>query len=45
MLDAGHIDLDKIKQIVAQWQYDGDTPYKGWVAEYESLFQQAPPKG
>jgi predicted nucleic acid-binding protein len=45
MLKEKHIDLDKIKQIVAQWQYDGDTPYKSWGAEYKRLFKQAPPKG
>lgn len=45
MLDEGHIDLDKIKQIVAQWQYDGDTPYARWKQEYKQLFKHAPSSG
>lgn len=45
MLEEAHIDLDKIKQIVAQWQYDNDTPYAKWKQEYRKLFKEAPPTG
>jgi predicted nuclease of predicted toxin-antitoxin system len=45
MLEESHIDLEKVEQVVAQWQYDNDTPYKEWKKEYKRLFKQAPPKG
>ncbi|MFT5622712.1 MAG: putative nuclease of putative toxin-antitoxin system [Bacteroidia bacterium] len=45
MLLEKHLDLDKIEQVVAQWEYDGDAPYRDWKAEYERLFDRAPPKG
>jgi predicted nuclease of predicted toxin-antitoxin system len=43
MLDTDHIDLSKVKQVVAQWQYDKDTPYHDWKEEYRRLFNQAAP--
>lgn len=45
MLEESHIELEKIEQVVAQWQFDNDTPYKEWKKEYKRLFKQAPPKG
>ena len=45
MLEEAHIDLDKIKQIVGQWQYDQDTPYARWKQEYRKHFKHEPPKG
>lgn len=43
MLDEDHIDMNKVEQVVAQWQYDGDTPYSGWKKEYRKHFKKAPP--
>ncbi len=43
MLDAGHIDIEKIEQVVAQWQYEQDTPYPNWEDEYARLFGKPPP--
>tara|TARA_B110000037_G_scaffold206686_1_gene252860 strand:+ start:349 stop:678 length:330 start_codon:yes stop_codon:yes gene_type:complete len=42
MLDEDHIQMDKIEQVVAQWQYDNDTPYKTWKQEYKTLFAKIP---
>jgi len=44
MLDHDRIDLVTIGQIVAQWRYESDTPYKRWESEYRKLFGSAPPK-
>lgn len=44
MLDNDHIELGKIQQIAAQWQYECETPYKDWKKEYRKLFGSAPPK-
>lgn len=43
MLDAAHINMSKIEQVVAQWRYDNDTPYRHWEKEYKTLFGTAPP--
>jgi predicted nuclease of predicted toxin-antitoxin system len=43
MLEEEHIGLEKVEQIVSQWQCDNDTPYQGWKAEYKRLFKKAPP--
>lgn len=40
---AKHIDRAKVEQVVAQWQYDKDTPYRDWKREYVSLFGREPP--
>jgi hypothetical protein len=42
MLDENHIDIDKVSQVVQQWQYDNDTPHKKWKDEYEELFGHSP---
>lgn len=44
MLDANHIGIEKVEQVAEQWQYDGETPYQYWKAEYKLLFGKAPPK-
>lgn len=44
MLEADHIDLSKVRLVVAQWQYDEDTPNKNWKPEYKKLFGESPPK-
>jgi predicted nuclease of predicted toxin-antitoxin system len=43
MLDEGSIDFEKIEQVVAQWQYENDTPYSNWKDEYARLFNKKPP--
>lgn len=43
MLDEGRVKLADIQCVVAQWQYDNDTPYKNWNSEYEELFKSKPP--
>jgi len=43
MLDENHVTMDKVEQIVSQWQYENDTPYKNWKSEYKSLFGNDPP--
>lgn len=44
MLVDNHITMQKIELVVAQWQYDNDTPYKNWKTEYEKLFSEHPPE-
>ena len=44
MLEADHIDREKVRQVVAQWQYDNDTPYRGWETEFRVLFGEDPPE-
>jgi len=43
MLDCGHIDTDKINQVVEQWIHDKDTPYAGWQDEFERTFSRKAP--
>lgn len=43
MLDENHIDRDKVRQIVAQWIYDRDTP-TNFPSDYRRLFGETPPK-
>ena len=43
MLEESHIDMDKIHQVIEQWQYDKETPYKHWKKEYHNLFGETPP--
>lgn len=43
MLDEGHILREKVEQIVEHWQYENDTPYRGWQSEYKKLFGKDPP--
>lgn len=45
MLDAGHIDEEKITQVVEQWIYENDTPHKAWRSEFKKLFGQDAPTG
>jgi hypothetical protein len=43
MLNCGHIDLDRVRQIATYWQYDKDTPAE-FRKDYQRLFgEQAPP--
>ena len=43
MLDSGHIQKDKVRQVVAQWAFDRDVP-ANFVADYRRLFSEEPPK-
>ena len=44
MLDCGHIDDEKINQVVEQWLYDKDTPYAAWREEFKKTFKRDAPK-
>jgi hypothetical protein len=44
MLDSGHIDAEKINQVVQQWLYDKDTPHAGWREEFKKTFKREAPK-
>ena len=43
MLDAGHIDTEKVDQVVEQWMYDNDTPHRDWKKEFKQLFGREAP--
>lgn len=43
MLDDGHINREKVEQVVAQWEYDGDKP-ANFRQNYIKLFGRPPPK-
>jgi len=45
MLDCGHIDDDKVDQIVEQWIYLKDTPHAGWRRDFKRVFSRSAPKG
>ncbi|MFT3991197.1 MAG: hypothetical protein QM680_07285 [Luteolibacter sp.] len=45
MLDCGHIDDAKVDQVVQQWMYDNDTPYRDWKKEFKKHFGRKPPDG
>ncbi len=42
MLDAGRIDMDRVRQIAAYWQYEKDTP-AGFRKDYPRLFGEPVP--
>jgi predicted nuclease of predicted toxin-antitoxin system len=42
MMEADHIDMEKVRQIVAQWIYDNDTP-ANFEKNYRELFGEKPP--
>ena len=44
MLQAERIDIAMVEQVVVQWQYDKDTPYRNWKQEYRKLFGKNPPQ-
>lgn len=44
MLDEKYLRIEQIHCVVEQWQYDRETPYQKWRAEYKKLFgETAPP--
>tara|TARA_R100000027_G_scaffold67679_2_gene67700 strand:+ start:12789 stop:13373 length:585 start_codon:yes stop_codon:yes gene_type:complete len=43
MLDHRRLKLKDVERVVAQWQYEKDTPYGGWQKEYRDLFGKRPP--
>lgn len=42
MLDAGRIDMERVRQIAAYWQYEKDTP-AGFREDYRRLFGEPVP--
>ncbi len=42
MVDCGHIDMSKVRGIVAYWSYVNDYP-KDFTADYRRLFGESPP--
>ena len=42
MLDAGHIDYAKVRQIAAYWRHERDLPAK-FTRDYRRLFGEPPP--
>jgi len=42
MLECNHIDMPKVREIVAYWVYMKDTP-KAFKADYKKLFGEDPP--
>lgn len=44
MLDEGHIDNDKVDQVVEQWIYDNDTPHREWRTEFKTIFGRNAPQ-
>ena len=45
MIDAGHITMAKVRQVVEQWVDDGDLPAKKLRQAYKRLFGEDPPRG
>jgi len=45
MLEAGHIDTEKVDQVVEQWMYENDTPHRDWKKEFKKLFGREAPAG
>jgi predicted nucleic acid-binding protein len=43
MLDSGHIDMPKIREIVGYWEYQNDKP-KDFKRDYRRIFGEEPPK-
>lgn len=43
MLDEQRIDMTKVRQVVAQWSYDRDTP-ANFRRDYRKLFGEDPPQ-
>lgn len=45
MLDAGHIDIGKVRIVVEQWIYEDDLPAKSLREPYKKFFDEDPPPG
>lgn len=45
MLDAGHITMKKVRQVVQQWVYDEDLPAKTLRRPCKEFFGEDPPPG
>ncbi|WP_263080114.1 DNA-binding protein [Endozoicomonas sp. Mp262] len=45
MVDSGHIDMNKVREIVGFWRYWGDMPSgeKNFKQHYRRLFEEPPP--
>jgi len=45
MLKHGHIDMDKVRQVAAQWIYERETPNANFAKDFRRLFSEAPSAG
>lgn len=45
MLDEQRIDDEMVDQVVEQWIYENDTPYRDWKVEFKKLFGRSAPDG
>lgn len=43
MLEAGHIDDEKVDQVVEQWMYENDIPHRDWKKAFKRLFGREAP--
>lgn len=43
MLDCSYIDMAKVREIVAYWEYLNDKPNKNFRLDYKRIFGEAPP--
>lgn len=43
MLDSNHVNMGKVKEIAAYWEYLNDKP-KSFEKDYRRLFKETPPK-
>lgn len=43
MLNEGHINDEKVDQVVEQWVYDNDTPHRNWREDFEEIFERKAP--
>lgn len=44
MLDEGHVDDEKVDQVVEQWVYENDTPHREWKKDFQRLFGRDAPE-
>lgn len=42
MLDCGHVDMPRVRQIAAYWSYEKDLP-RNFAKDYKKLFGENPP--
>ncbi|MGB0991133.1 MAG: type II toxin-antitoxin system VapC family toxin [Akkermansiaceae bacterium] len=44
MVTENHINMNKVSQVVQQWQFEDETPNKNWRKQYREVFGASPPK-
>lgn len=45
MVDESHIEMEKVRAVVAHWNYENDLPFRGFAVSYRKLFGEAFPTG